>query len=226
MDAVILSAIETFLKFVENYGILATIVFALCGLIYRQQNNFTKLIADQKDERAAERRDHAIEMAQRDAHIDRMLTTIMAITENNATAKDNFATFKDDIIKKADDIAIMSSEERRSVQGALETTTATLKTQVESVDNMNEKFESLELAIREMLQRMTDKDLKVELKPEVYESLVNDISVKLKVTMEQCLTKAIRSTQETPVTKPEDVPEVSKTKAPTKVDAPKEETNE
>lgn len=207
---------QMFTDFVRDYGIMATTVFLLFGLIYRQQSNTARLIADQKDERAAERRSHKIEMAQRDSHIDKLFIALMENSKNTSGIKDGFDSFKDEIIKKADGIATASSQDRRNVQISLDENT-------ESVNNM--KDELVRLAdVTEAVQKAIEEIVKsgVVLSEESHQSIVDRVVSSLSEKITGCIQEAIKTaTQETPVIPPDaNEPPLGKaeTKAETKIE--------
>lgn len=89
------------------------------------------------------------------------------------------------------------AKQAESDQRIGDNTAATTK-QTESINTMQNKFNSLEKAIHEAIRKMENLPAKTELAPETRAALVDDITNGLKSTMQECLTAAIKSTQETP----------------------------
>lgn len=123
-----------------------------------------------------------------------------------------------------DIIAIMKStitKQAESEQRIGDNTAATTK-QTESINTMQTKFDSLEKAIHEAINKMENLSGKTELAPEARAVLVVDITNGLKATMQECLIAAIKSAQETAKVDAQETPAItldsSETEAKTEKD--------
>jgi hypothetical protein len=180
---------QIFVDFVTEYGVLAAVVFAM-------------LYNDRK--KSKEQSENMQSMLRNQAEESKQQGQLISVLQSQATGISDiavgFGEFKKDIIKKADDISILSSKSRDNVHSALNQHTATMEKNTESVTNMNEQFKTLEQAIREVLDKVQGG---MTLDEKTKNEIIAEVSKNISNTVHECMEKAIKSTQETPIIKPE-----------------------
>lgn len=93
------------------------------------------------------------------------------------------------------------AKQAESDQRIGDNTAATTK-QTESINTMNDKFEGLERAVLNAIQKMSELPSKTELTPESRAALISEITAGLKTTIKECIETAIKTAaQKTPEAK-------------------------